>query len=47
MENMIYSATWDKIAEMILKQQGSDGKVKMYYIKDGRFFIEVEKVERK
>lgn len=45
---MIYSMKWEKIAELILKEQGvKDEKVKMYYIADGRFNVETEKVERK
>lgn len=47
-ECMIYSATWEKLAELLLKSQGvKDEKVKMYYIADGRFNVETEKVERK
>lgn len=45
---MIYSATWEKLAELLLKSQGvKDEKVKLFYIADGRFNVETEKVERK
>lgn len=40
-KSLVYTANWDKIAQLILKDQQVQGQVKIIYIKDGKVHVEI------
>jgi hypothetical protein len=39
---MVYTATWEEIAQMILRENGANGTVQRIYVKDGKVNVETK-----